>query len=51
MEGLITAALCHPLEEMSRELVQTMIDAIGQKANGAILQRTIPFKIITPESM
>jgi LacI family transcriptional regulator len=50
-EGLITAALCHPLEQTSAQLVQTMIDALGQKVNGAILQRAIPFEIITPESM
>ena len=50
-EGLITAALCHPLEQTSAQLVQTMIDAIRQTANGVILQRTIPFEIITPESV
>ena len=50
-EGLITAALCHPLEQTSSQLVQTMIDTIGQTANGVILQRTIPFEIITPESV
>jgi LacI family transcriptional regulator len=50
-EGLITAALCHPLEQTSCQLVQTMIDTIGQTANGAILQRTIPFEIITSESV
>jgi LacI family transcriptional regulator len=50
-EGLITAALCHPLEKTSSQLVQTMIDTIGQTARGAILQRTIPFEIITPESV
>lgn len=50
-EGLITAALCHPLEQTSSQLVQTMIDTIGQTAKGVILQRTIPFEIITPESV
>jgi LacI family transcriptional regulator len=50
-EGLITAALCHPLKETSSQLVQTMIDTIGQAANGVILQRLIPFEIITPESV
>jgi LacI family transcriptional regulator len=50
-EGLITAALCHPLERTSDQLIQTMLDAIGQKENGVILQRTIPFEIITPESV
>lgn len=50
-EGLITAALCHPLERTSGQLVQTMIDAIGQARSGAILHRTIPFEIITPESV
>lgn len=50
-EGMITAALCHPLEQTSAQLVQTMIDTIGQTAKGAILQRTIPFEIITPENV
>lgn len=50
-EGLITAALCHPLEQTSTQLVQTMIDAITRESNGVILQRTLPFEIITPESL
>ncbi len=50
-QGLITAALCHPLEQTSGQLVQTMLDALQQKGNGVILQRTIPFEIITPESI
>jgi LacI family transcriptional regulator len=49
-QGLITAALCHPLEQTSSQLVQTMLDALGQADSGVILQRTIPFEIITPES-
>jgi LacI family transcriptional regulator len=50
-EGLITAALCHPLEQTSQQLVRTMIDAIEQNSSGVILQRTLPFEIVTPESM
>lgn len=50
-EGLITAALCHPLETTSDLLVQTMIDAIAQGAPIATLQRTIPFEIVTPENV
>lgn len=50
-EGLITAALCHPLEATSDLLVQTMIDVIEQESPGAPLQRTIPFEIITPENI
>jgi LacI family transcriptional regulator len=50
-EGLITAALCYPWEQVSSRLVQTMIDATRQKGDSAIMQRTIPFEIITPESM
>ncbi|MGH2550954.1 MAG: LacI family DNA-binding transcriptional regulator [Thermomicrobiales bacterium] len=50
-EGLITAALCHPLKQTSNELIQTMIDTIGQTANGVILHRTIPFEIVTPENV
>src|SRR3954447_3299298 len=50
-EGLITAALCHPLEQTSRQLLQTMLDALRQPESGVSLQRTIPFEIITPESL
>ena len=50
-EGLITAALCHPLEATSALLVQTMIEVIGPQAPEATLQRAIPFEIITPENV
>ena len=50
-EGLITAALCHPLERTSDQLVQTMLDVIGQAKGGPILQRTVPFEIITPANV
>lgn len=50
-EGLITAALCHPLEQTSSQLIQTMLDAMGNKEKGTILQRAIPFEIITPENL
>ena len=50
-EGLITAALCHPLEQTSRQLVQTMLDAIKQADRSVVLQRTIAFEIVTPESL
>lgn len=50
-EGLITAALSHPLDQTSIQLVQTMIDAIHQTTSGVILHRTLPFEIITPESL
>ena len=50
-EGLITAALCHPLDQTSQQLIQTMIDAVEQTNRGVILQRTLPFDIITPESV
>lgn len=47
-EGLITAALCHPPEQTSAQLIQTMIDTIGPRRDGVILTRSIPFEIITP---
>jgi len=50
-EGLITAALVHPLDQTSEQLVQTMIEATGQRQSGLILQRTIGFDIVTPESI
>ena len=50
-EGLITAALVHPLDLTSGQLVQTMIDAIGQRENSAIMQRVMAFETVTPESV
>ncbi|MBT9386815.1 LacI family DNA-binding transcriptional regulator [Pseudooceanicola sp. CBS1P-1] len=50
-EGLITAALCHPLEATSDQLVQTMIDVTDPSNRTAILQRTLPLEIVTPESI
>ncbi|WP_172291987.1 LacI family DNA-binding transcriptional regulator [Pseudoruegeria sp. HB172150] len=50
-EGLITAALCHPLDTTSELLVRTMIEAIEQDAPAAAVQRTIPFEIVTPENI
>lgn len=50
-EGLITAALCHPLEQTSEVLVQTMIETITQGAVGSTVQRTVAFEIVTPENM
>lgn len=50
-EGLITAALCHPLEQTSDQLIRTMIEATRQREVGAVPQRTIPFEIVTPENL
>lgn len=50
-EGLITAALCLPLETASDSLVETMIDAIQARNNTTVLQRAVPFEIVIPESI
>lgn len=50
-EGLITAALCHPLEAISDLLVTTMIEVSAQDNRRVTLQRTIPFEIVTPENI
>lgn len=50
-EGLITAALCHPLQQASDELVDTMITAMNGRNTGSVLQRIVPMEIITPESI
>ncbi|WP_425053527.1 LacI family DNA-binding transcriptional regulator [Psychromarinibacter sp. S121] len=50
-EGLVTAALCHPLEETSQTLIQTMIDVSQRGTTGPTLQRTVPFEIVTPENI
>lgn len=50
-EGLITATLCHPLEQISDELIDVMLDRIGQTSTTSIIQRIVPFEIVTPESV
>jgi LacI family transcriptional regulator len=50
-EGLITAALCHPLEQTSATLVQTMIETINQDVPGSTIHRTVAFDIVTPENI
>ncbi len=50
-EGLITAALCHPLPQISNMLLDTMLHTVQQAGNGSSLQRTIPFEIITPQNL
>ncbi|OBY28535.1 LacI family DNA-binding transcriptional regulator [Leisingera sp. JC1] len=50
-EGLITAALCHPLGAISDLLVETMIEVAQQEVSNATLQRTLPFDIVTPENI
>jgi LacI family transcriptional regulator len=50
-EGLITAALRHPLERVSDELIDIMIDRIGRASSPSIIQRIVPFEIVTPESV
>lgn len=50
-EGLITAALSHPLELISDRLVETMLEASTAKGKGSILHRIVPFVITTPESL
>lgn len=50
-EGLITAALCHPLESISTLLVETMIETAEQDVPQPTMQHTIPFEIVTPENL
>lgn len=50
-EGLITAALCHPLEEISSVLIQTMIDVTKNKEAGLTIQRAVPIEIVTPQNL
>lgn len=50
-EGLISAALCHPLERVSTELIEVMIERVGQTSSPSIMQRIVPFETVTPESV
>lgn len=49
-EGLITAALVHPLEATSNTLLQTLVDAT-EGAASVTVQRAVPFEIVTPENI
>jgi LacI family transcriptional regulator len=50
-EGLITAALCHPVEKMSDELIDVMLRLCDHRDTASIEQRIVPFEIVTPESV
>ena len=50
-EGLVTAALRHPLDRMPEELIDAMLSLIERKGSGSIEQRVVPFEIVTPESL
>lgn len=50
-ENLVLAALCHPVEQISDALVDTMIAAVEQKEDAPPIQRILPFEIVTPESV
>lgn len=50
-EGLITAALCHPRDRTSYELIDAMLEAVGQGQQSSIIQRIVPFEILTPENV
>lgn len=50
-EGLITASLCHPLDELPQELIDVMLHLIERTDTASIEQRIVPFDILTPESI
>ena len=49
-EGLITAALCHPLGVLSAALVQTMSEVVAKKDAVGCIRTIVPFEIVTPEN-
>ena len=50
-EGLITASLCHPMDEMPQELIDVMLGLVEGRETSSIVQRIVPFEIVTPESI
>ncbi len=50
-EGLVTAALCHPLEASSDALADAMVNAVGRASSIAPAMRIVPFEIVTPENV
>lgn len=50
-EGLVTAALRHPVDETPRALIDVMLRSLERRGTGSIEQRIVPFEIVTPESL
>ncbi len=50
-EGLVTAALRHPVDRMPEELVDVMLRLLEGRTTTSIEQRIVPFEIVTPESL
>jgi LacI family transcriptional regulator len=50
-EGLISAGLYHPEDIMSNELIRVMLEAYANQGRLSMLQKIVPFAIMTPESL
>ena len=50
-EGLITAALCLPKDQIHHELIDVMLRLVERRDRDTIEQRIVPFEIVTPESI
>ena len=50
-EGLVTAALRHPVDQTPKALIEVMLRLVERGGTGSIEQRIVPFEIVTPESL
>ena len=50
-QGYISAALRHPENRMSEELIEVMLRLLERKSSTTIVQRIVPFEVVTPESL
>ena len=50
-EGIISAALYHPIPAISGNLIQTMLEVLRQDEPASMIQRIVPFGILTPENV
>ena len=50
-EGLVTAALRHPVDRTPEVLIDVMLQSIERRHQPSIAQRIVPFEIVTPESL
>lgn len=50
-EGIISAALYHPIPAISGCLIQTMLEVLRQEEPASMIQRIVPFAILTPENV
>ena len=50
-DGLVTAALCLPVDHTPRALIDVMLRVLDRRGTSSVEQHIVPFEIVTPESL